>query len=91
METNREKLDKVQLRERLNPVFDNNHNQYLKQLLQEVIVNALGVFKDEEKKGKPLKDERKKVKNYMEYSHWIDNQIHVALFKELFRGHLQVR
>ena len=76
--TNKENLDKVNLTEHIDPFLNEHQKHYLKKLMMEVVHNVLDFFKEQ--------NDKKVGEGY-----WLDNQLHFALFKEIFQGHMLVR
>jgi len=76
--TNKENLDKVNLTEHIDPFLNEHQKHYLKKLMMEVVHNLLDFFKEQ--------NDKKVGEGY-----WLDNQLHFALFKEIFQGHMLVR
>ncbi|CAL1138133.1 unnamed protein product [Cladocopium goreaui] len=67
-------------------IVDNNTGQeltvsashYIKRLLMETVHNALGLFGEA-------------AQRQVDYSHWIENAVTMALYKEIFQEHMQVK
>jgi hypothetical protein len=76
--TNKENLDKVNLTEHIDPFLNEHQKHYLKKLMMEVVHNVLDFFKEQ--------NDKKVGEGY-----WLDNQLHFALFREIFQGHMLVR
>ena len=74
----REALDVVQLDNELDKEFNVKESHYLKKLLIESVNNALGLFTEASNRK-------------IDYTHWIDNPVAIALFKELFKEVMQVK
>ena len=74
----RETLEQVDLKNHLEIEFTVSNSHYLKKLLVETINNALGLFNEASNRK-------------IDYIHWIDNPVSMALFKEIFKDVMQVK
>eukprot|EP00435_Cladocopium_sp_Y103_P056006 s391_g18.t1 len=76
--TNKENLDKININDHIDPLLSDQQKHYLKKVLTEMIHNVLDFFKES--------NDKKVGEGY-----WLDNQLHLAIFKEIFQGHMLVR
>ena len=74
----RENYESIKIHDHSFPVLDQTQQHYLKRLLIEAVDMTLEYV-------------REAIKNKIEYDHWIDHSTHLAIFKEIFGGHLMVR
>ena len=74
----REALEQVDLQNHLEHELTVEDSHYLKKLLVETINNALGLFNEASNRK-------------IDYSHWVDNPVAMALFKEIFKDIMQVK
>jgi hypothetical protein len=74
----REVMDQVDIKNHLEQELSVENSHYLKKLLVETINNALGLFNEAANKK-------------IDYAHWIDNPVAMALYKEIFKGTMQVK
>ena len=75
----RENYKTVKIHDHALPVLDQaQQHYYLKRLLVETVDMA-------------LEYSREAIRSKIEYVHWIDHATHLALFKQIFAGHMLVR
>ena len=74
----RDALEQVDLQNHLEREFTVENSRYLKKLLVETINNALGLFNEASNRK-------------IDYVHWIDGPVALALFKETFKDTMQVK
>ena len=75
---NRENMNRCELNDTVVPYLDAQQRHFLKKLLADVIKDVLASMKGQ--KGREIAEPR-----------WIDDQVQLAMFKDIFKGHLLVR
>ena len=75
---NRENYETVKIHDNALPVLSQEQQHYLKRLLIEAVDMALEYI-------------RAAIRSKIEYAHWVENSHHIALFKQIFAGHMMVR
>ena len=76
--TNKETMEQILLHNNSNIELSVERSHWLKKMLMESVNNALGLFGEASKQK-------------VEYDHWIDNAVMLALFKEVFDNHMMVK
>ena len=76
--TRREDLSRINIQDHLLPMLQDAWKHYLKKVLTEMTRNALEVFKESQNRR-------------IAAGHWLDNQLHLTLIKEIFAPHMMVR
>lgn len=75
---NKESFDTVEISNKTEIDLTVQGSHHLKKLLTEVVNNALGLFTEASKRK-------------VDYKHWVDNAVSLALFKEIFAKHMVVK